>query len=412
MKINARPLDLYKWSTTSKGTLLQDAPTGGLEQHRQFAASAAHRWRHCYASAIPLPRHRRREPGTPAKEGTACHLLLAWVLSHLAEGQRPEMPDYIEVEGEMFECTTEMQYAVSNMRNIWREADETWSERTVTPFPTYADVCGGTTDLITWTESSATLAITDLKFGRMPVAARDNPQLLLYALGAIRETEKRPQHVVLRIWQPRTPGPSADEWAYTADELKSALMPLLVALNEAQTEPERAIVGEWCKWCDHQPTCTAFLSRAYEVTHPNTDLSDMHELRTAAEHFLPIKAWVEAVDLLLRQALQEGKDLPGLKLVHGPGRRKWAVPETTIIDRMPHLIESQYDVDDLFVLKSLAQLEKMVPNNKRKEFKNLTERGQPSLLLVSTKDSRPAVGAGDEFSDNADLSQFDSRSRA
>lgn len=402
MHINARSLDLYQWATSSKGTILQDVPSGGLVHHRQFAASAAHRWRHCYASALPLPRHRRRESGTSAKEGTACHLLLAWVLSHLAEGKRPEMPDYIEIEGEMFECTDEMQHTVSDMRHIWRKADETWSERRVTPFPSFADECGGTADIITWTESSATLAITDLKFGRTPVAAKDNPQLLIYALGAIRETGKKPEQIILRIWQPRSPGPPVDEWAYTADELKQALYPLLEALTGAKSDPNRRTVGEWCKWCDHQPTCTEFLSRAYEVTHPETDLSDLRELHSAAEHFLTIKAWVEATGTVLRTHLQEGKILPGLKLVHGPGRRKWAVEEATVIDRM-----AQLDIDDCFVLKSVAQLEKMVPSNKREEFRRLVDRGQPSLLLVSDKDSRPAVGQGEEFNDAADLSQFE-----
>ena len=66
-------------------------PLAGDVRHKPFAASSSGTWLHCAHSVLPPPTG-RRPSGDAAKEGTAAHLLLSWILSHKAIGKRPPIP--------------------------------------------------------------------------------------------------------------------------------------------------------------------------------------------------------------------------------------------------------------------------------------------------------------------------------
>ena len=397
---HALPLEMYHFEED----LLMDS-SGIPGTHKAFATSASHRWLHCSAS-VKKPDTGRRPSGTAAKEGTAAHLLLSWILAHKALNERPPIPKVIEVEGEQFPVERSLLQSLSEMSDLWNDADEVWSEISTIPFPSFASACGGTADLITWTEKGQVLHVCDFKYGRGYVSEVGNTQLLLYALGAIRHSGKKPQLIHLSIYQPRAPGHERSPlrtWTVESEVLKKRLLPLLEALQRARDTPEQMEAGEWCKWCDHQPTCPAWqtmmtgLHESDQASHET--LVELGRLRGA------LKSWIDGVDALLKSHLQAGKTLDTVKLVHGPGRRRWSVEHAILVESLPTMIRSAVE-DDIFTLKSVAKIEELIHKDHRDAFKDLWTRGNPSLLLADASDSRPALGTGEEFDSTADTEEF------
>lgn len=105
------------------------------------------------------------------------------------------------------------------------------------------------------------LIICDYKYGKgVSVEAKDNPQLLLYALGALEFISINKindvcdiKNVELNIFQPRLDNYSSDE--KSLEELmefgKKAHEVSEICLKE--DAPIKA--GKWCKWCKVNPIC-------------------------------------------------------------------------------------------------------------------------------------------------------------
>ena len=354
-----------------------------------------------------VPSRSAPAPGRPrsthitGKEGTAAHLLLAWSLTHkmLASGERVMRPMAIEVEGETFEVTDEMITAIQRVPFMIKGATEIWSEQRVVPFPSVAEACNGTADIIAWYKKAQELKVIDLKYGRGPVPVEDNPQLLLYAMGAIHLAKVKPKYITLGIYQPRVSSELITQ-RLTADQFKTRLRPLLAAIQHGLKSPEEAVVGNWCKWCNHHLTCELFQARLNRAT---AEAAQDTDVRTVANLFPSIKAWVEEADKVLRGHLLDGHALPNLKLVHGAGRRQWAMSKEHTIDRLKGLVES---IDDVYQLASVAQVEKHVQKIKRPQFSELVTRGSPSVQMVTIDDPRPAIGAAQDFDDTDGLDDF------
>ena len=399
-KFHSVPIEQYHFED---GLLMEKASAG--RGHKPFAASSSSRWLHC-ALSVTEPPMGRRPSGEAAKEGTAAHLLLSWILTHKALDARPPMPQVIRVEDTDFPLEQSLVYSLSEMSEIWNSADEVWSEVSVTPFPTFMDECGGTADLITWTEKDESLHVCDFKYGRSYVSEIDNTQLLLYALGAIRHLERKPKIIHMSIFQPRASHHEQHPlrtWSVDTEVLKQHLRPLLAAIQRAKQDPEHAEAGEWCKWCDHQPTCAAFQAKMYELHEADQDdhdiLNELGRMRGA------LKSWIEGVDGRLKSHMLEGKTLDTVKLVHGLGRRRWSVEESVLRETLTTLIRSQ-DADDIFTLKSVAAVEQMIPTENREQFMALIARGNPAVMIADSSDPRPAIGTGAEFSSTADTEEF------
>ena len=324
-----------------------------------------------------------RPSGLAAKEGTAAHLLLSWILTCKELQQPVSIPRVILIEGVEFPVENDLLHRLAELVSLWRSADEVWSELSVTPFPTYKDICGGTADLVTWTWKTKTLHVCDLKYGRGFVNEIGNTQLLLYALGAIRHIGRAPEHIELSIFQPRAPGASLRTWSLSANELKDQLKPLLAALVKAQKEPESATAGSWCKWCAHQATCKTWRQTQdrlqQEVDQGIMDLNELGRLRKA------FRSFADAVDERLKIHLREGHRLTTVKLVEGPGRRQWIMSSDDLQEKLIPLIRS-LDPDDIMTLKSVAQIEKLLRANKKEEFSQFYIRGSGSQLLVDADD--------------------------
>ncbi len=248
------------------------------------------------------------------------------------------------------------------------------------------------------------MEVIDFKYGKgVKVAATENPQMMIYALGAylLFNFEYRIDRVRMTIVQPRIDNLS--EFEMTVAEL------LQWAENELKPKAKEAFEGngeqrpgEWCQFCKVKNSCAALAEKCTAVAQSNTDPRLISPKKMATD-ILPwlsiIKSWVDSVeDYALQQAL-EGVEYEGYKVVAGRSVRKISDPEAltgVLTDNGFALTDIQKPVE----LRGITDLEKLVG---KKRFAALCAeyltkpQGKPTL--VPATDKRPAYNAAaDDFS--------------
>lgn len=243
--------------------------------HSSFSASSASRLMACPASyqlALDLDTGVRRS-SVYAAEGTLAHTMAEACLASGADaGQflgdtRAADGHTFTVDEEFVDFTTTYIEAVRSLRRLGYVIQ---LEQRVTPGG-WVDAWGepplgvdlfGTADCIAHNAASGHLAVVDLKFGKgVPVEAKDNPQLLYYALGALfRYRDTRFNSVSTTIVQPRAyhrAGPVRTSDMYTPEQIliwgRDVLFP---AVRRAVADQGRTrVAGKHCRWCPAQAQC-------------------------------------------------------------------------------------------------------------------------------------------------------------
>lgn len=201
----------------------------------------------------------------------------------------------------------------------------------------------GTADLVAVQELANTdehmLVIGDLKTGRHRVEAKENKQLMLYALGVYRRLKRRYNITVVRlvVFQPYAGG--ASEWDISVEGLelfaKFAQKRALLALdayfrgkkNLKASDFKPSVDG--CQWCRFSEQCAARTKTVNAVLAE--ELEDDFALELTPEQLvaeyekLPLlHQHIDKVEKAMAAALHSGKKVPGYKLVEGrPGNRAW-----------------------------------------------------------------------------------------
>ena len=179
---------------------------------------------------------------------------------------------------------------------------------------------GGTADAVL-TESH-TLHVIDLKTGRIPVDAKDNRQMMVYALGAMRKFNAPADiNVKMHIFQPRTGHSthtvSGNDIISFGHELKAAAD--LANQDDAPINPG----SSQCQWCKAKPICPAIraksINAARKVFDVNQGISpDMIEDAKLAE------LWSTSIlDAAKKQLIDKPESIPGWYMKSGRKTKFW-----------------------------------------------------------------------------------------
>ncbi|MBA4541957.1 DUF2800 domain-containing protein [Thermoactinomyces daqus] len=216
-------------------------------KHAILSASGAHRWLKCTPSAR-LEQNIKDETSPYAQEGTRAHALAEhWLQYELglrldAPQGEPEMMSYVKI----YVDTVLDRITPDSMVMLERRLD----------FSNWVPHGFGTGDAVIVNDRR--LEIVDLKYGKgVPVSAENNPQLRLYALGAVYEFGLLYDFTVVRmtIVQPRLDIISTEE--LTTSELLEWGDSIEPLAREAFAGKGELNPGDHCRFCKVRSTCEA-----------------------------------------------------------------------------------------------------------------------------------------------------------
>lgn len=358
-------------------------------KHALLSASAAHRWLKCTAA----PTYEMQFPPKTseyAEEGTLAHSIcelyarkkFTVMSTRKFNSELKKLQEHPLYKPEML--TTAESYVLylygvcmryEGMPHVNMEVRVDLSD--------YVPQGFGTCDCIII--GGDTLHITDYKHGQgVVVEAEGNPQMMLYALGALKRYTPvfgdKIKQVSMAIVQPRVTQ-DVKECEMTVDELlawgENVVKP---AAQKAFNGEGEFCAGAHCKFCRGRDVCPARAKL-------NTALEDFKDCITpdkaqnpldpAARKVLglpPVLTDAEVGDLLTRganlvewyeglrnyalQAILDGKEIPGYKVVEGRSVRAFRDTDAAL----QKLMDSGFDKAVIYDYepKTLAQLEKIV----------------------------------------------------
>ncbi len=367
--------------------------------HALLSASSAHRWLACPPSAR-LEEQFPDSAGEAAMEGTLAHLIVEHkLLTYLRDGKPGKTPARLRndplYKPVMEDYTDEY---ISYVCERQAEAEETcedaqlFSEQRV-DFSRWVPAGFGTADTIIIADG--TMWVIDFKYGKhVLVEAAENPQLKLYALGALEKYSLLYDitRVMIAIVQPRMDGVTEAE--YTPDALYEWADTVVTPTAKLADAGEGDYCpGEHCIFCRAQPVCRAYKEKQMELARfdfadpPTLTQDEIAEILVAADSF---KRWLTKIsDYALEHAL--GGDIyPGFKLVSGRANRKI----TDEAQAAAKLRAAGFDAKDYLELKGLTALEDMAGKKRLGEILGeliVKPEGRPTLVPES--DKRPALNS-------------------
>ena len=372
------------------------------EKHAKLSASSAHRWMNCNPSAT-LEREFADSSSDAAAEGSAAHALCEHKLRKALKmrSTRPvskydsdEMEMYTDsyVEFVLEQIEVAKQHCADPFVLIEQRLD----------FSCYVPDGFGTGDCLIVADKL--LHIIDFKYGLgVLVEAEENPQMMLYALGALRlfDALYDIDTISMSIFQPRRENVST--WTITVAELEEW------AEKKLRPKAELAFKGEgefnpgpWCTFCKAAVKCRARAEEKlalaqYEFARPPL-LTD-EEIEDILSRLDDLTKWANEIAAYAQDAaINHGKQWNGFKLVEGRSVRKYS-DETAVV-----AAATAAGYRDIYK-KSLIPITEMEKLMGKKTFAEvlgglvIKPQGKPTLVPAS--DKRPAIhtGANHDFTE-------------
>lgn len=372
-------------------------------KHAVLSASSSHRWLNCNPSARLEEKFEDNETEAAA-EGTAAHALCEHKLRKMLKlrSRKPtskydcdEMDEYTDgyVEFVSEQIAQAKQFCKDPLVLIEQKLD----------FSCYVPDGFGTGDCLVVADHL--LHIIDFKYGMgVLVDAVENPQMMLYALGALRlfDSLYEIDTVSMSIYQPRRDNVST--WTISVAELnewaENTLVPKAKLAFEGKGEFSP---GTWCTFCKAAVKCRARAEAKlqltkYEFAEPPL-LSD-EEIEDILGRVDDLTKWAnEIVAYAQDAAINHGKTWSGFKLVESRTIRKYSDEEAVA------QAASDAGYHDIYK-KSLIPITEMEKLMGKKTFAEvlggLVVKPQGKPTLVPASDKRPDIivtGAEQDFTE-------------
>lgn len=400
-----------------------------MAEHALLSASSASRWMACTAS----PRFEAQFPETTsgyAEEGRLAHSICelkvlkkftllkpSTYISRLSKFKKnPLYLDEMDKTSDLYiEHLVEkaMSYNSPPLVNAEVRVD----------FADYVPDGFGTCDCVMI--GGDTLDITDYKHGKgVPVSAEGNPQMRLYALGALKKYEPfyggMIQRVRMTIDQPRIQDEPSSE-TLTVDELKVWGETVKPIAQMAFSGFGEFVPGDHCRFCRGKAQCRAranantaledfkdfLLPTAQNLAQieqdgrdgiPTPNILTNAEIGELLVRGLSLVQWYKDLEEFALKAILNGEDIAGWKVVAGRSNRTFTDTDKAIAS----VIAAGYDEALVYERKpkTLTALEELMG---KKDFAEkigayiYKPQGKPTLAQLSDK-REPFSSATADFS--------------
>lgn len=380
-------------------------------EHALLSPSGSHRWMHCTPSAR-LEENLPEITSAAAEEGTVAHELAEYALDMYLKGEYLPLLDELPTPKEISESkyySSEMDKYVTDyicyVCDIFEMCDDAkmYLERKF-DLTSYVNDCFGSCDCAI--EGTNILSIIDLKYGKgVRVEAKDNTQLMMYALGVLRSLSPKRQAEIetikMHIAQVRLGNYEVFEMS-ARDLTHWGIYKLRPIGEKAWAGQGNTVAGSHCKFCKFKPQCRAqrdALVNEFEA-HGETKaltLDEIGDILLKADMFTD---WLSSVKSHAMAEALSGKTVKGWKLVEGRSVRVITDEEEAV----KRLSDLGFDPDSLknHKLKGIGDLEKIVgkrPLAVTLDGVIVKPKGAPTLALESDKREaiQPTIDMFDEL---------------
>lgn len=171
-----------------------------------------------------------------------------------------------------------------------------------------------------------TLHITDYKHGAgVVVSPVENPQMILYALGALqryRLAYPAISKVSMAIVQPRITE-DVTEYEMTAEELLFWGRYIRPIAQTAFDGPGEFQPGGWCRWCRGREVCRARADHYLSVEQKMSSSLTDDEIGDVLQRGEGLSKWLADLRTYALRTILDGGEIPGWKVVEGRSIRKF-----------------------------------------------------------------------------------------
>ncbi len=371
------------------------------DSHAILSASSSHRWLNCSPSAR-LEQEFTDRGSEAAAEGTAAHALCEHKLRRALKmrSKRPVSEyDCDEMEGYTDGYVEFVLEQLAQAKLECRDPLVLIEQRL--DFSNYVPDGFGTGDCLI--VADRLLHIIDFKYGQgVLVDAENNPQMMLYALGALWlfDSLYDISEVAMSIYQPRRENVST--WTISVEVLNEWAENTLKPKAELAYKGEgEYLPGSWCQFCKAAVKCRARAEEKLQLARfefaPPPLLSD-EEIEDILLKLDDLTKWAGEIQAYAQDAaINHGKVWRGFKLVESRTNRKYTDEEAVA------QAAKEAGYTDIYK-KSLISLTEMEKLMGKKTFTatlgGLFEKPKGKPTLVPITDKRPPLviaGAEQDF---------------
>lgn len=373
--------------------------------HALLGASSAHRWLACPPSAkweLSFPETKVSEA---AEEGTLAHAVAEEHMRKLLAGKKPTTSAKTKkhalykpvMEEHVSTYTDYLMEHLTEARQTTEDALLLLEERV--DYSEFVPEGFGTCDAILIADD--VMHVFDFKYGKgVPVDAVNNPQIRLYAIGALEAFDglydiKR---VVAHIIQPRLDSITFEEMTVKQlyDWVRESVVP---RAKEAFEGKGKHAAGDHCRFCRCKNVCRYYAMHQLELDDLRMkggeerlpDELSKAEIAQILMRVDELTRWASGIkEWALDQCVNHNAAFPGFKIVEGRSNRKITDEEAAIA----LLDEIGITADRVTKLRSLTDLEEIVGKKKLAEVLDgliIKPAGKP--VLVPESDKRPAISS-------------------
>ena len=389
-----------------------------MNGHSYIGASSAARWLACPGSVRLYKELTQRRATIYAATGTVAHELCEKCLLENTEpvdylGRVFEQDGFqVEVAGQMVTSVT--MYVGQIRLDLAKFGGELVVEQPFDLSWVYPGMYGRNDASIIPTELFGTLRTYDYKNGRSNVDAKENPQLMYYALGALGEHNVRfVDTVEVAIIQPNASdgGDWLDKWDIKAHDLYAWAMDVLRP-GAAKTElPDAPLCeGEHCHFCEAAAHCPLKQSKVMEMLSIPVDTpvaqitlpavqsigADRIGLLSAFFNGPEFDAWRKSLAAEEMAMLSRGVRVPGRKLIEKTvkGNRRW-VSEDAVIAALKDILGDELFTQDVIGPAPVERLLTARGYDKAQRAELIsplvTRDENVKVYVTSDSDSTPAI---------------------